>query len=217
MQTVKRHVDRKRQIQKKRAQLPLQHNRPLARWDMTRFKTIHLERTLDEASYPGLSTDLLSKRNDDQVVARESARASGTQEDNTHTETPILLVAQLWLWRLDNIILSAHSLTPESTLNDDPYLPKRHPLSLEDDAQSAWDLIAYAQVPDLQLGLIIAAHIRRFEQSYDRAGVTFLPTLEFFDSAVVSVLSDVDDYLGTESVSKLDIGKEKVWHLSVNG
>lgn len=212
MQTVNRHMDRMRQIQKKRKKLPLQLNSLWARWDMTRFKTIHLERTLDEASYPGLSTGLLAKRNKDQVVMRELIRNSETREDSSHTETPILLVAQLWLWRLDNVILSAHSLTPTSKYHDFPYGPVGSDLELEDDArcERRW-LGADTRVPDLQLGLIIAGHIRQFGERYERGDVTFLPTLEIFYSAVASVLSDVDDYLGTESVSKLDIGKEKTF------
>jgi hypothetical protein len=195
-------------IERKRGQLPLQNNRPVAKYDTTRFKTIHLERTLDETSYPGLNPNLLSKRNVDQVVTRELIKTPGTQEESTHTETPILLVAQLWLWRIDNIILSAHSLTPSSEHNGFPYLANPPPHSPDDDARCDWNLLTHTLVPDLLLGVVIAGHIRRFDEEYDRGGVTFLPTLEIFDSAVASILSNTDDYLSTDSVSKLDIGKE---------
>jgi hypothetical protein len=60
----------------------------------------HVERTLDEAYYPGLSEEAPRKRNNDQIVSHHGA----------NFDRYILLVPQLWLWKYGDFIISAHSL-----------------------------------------------------------------------------------------------------------
>lgn len=103
---------------------------------------------------------------------------------------PILLVPQLWIWRIDNFIVSAFA--SKDLL---PHDLKFYSLSLA------------SRSPDLQMGLIIADHIQAFGSEYKNDGVEFPPTLNIFEMAVVSLLSDVDEYMNQNSTT-LNLKKE---------
>lgn len=54
---------------------------------------VHFERTLDEAYSPGLNTDQLQTRNEDQIVSSRYIKDPRWLAD----DVPILIVPQLWI------------------------------------------------------------------------------------------------------------------------
>jgi hypothetical protein len=160
--------------------------------DFTDINKIHLERTLDEAYYPGLSAERLKSRNQGQIVSK--AFKESPKGDEEHA--PILLVPQLWLWRLDNYVVSAFASSEKTKSN--------HYFRAGSDHR-----VQSTVSPDLHMGLIIASRIKAFGTTYehDDGKVKFPPTLNIFEMAMVSILSNVDEYLRPEH-SGLDAGKE---------
>lgn len=149
------------------------------------FNTIHLERTLDEAYYPGLGRKALERRNEDQVVTRGYRVDEKVSDDHL----PILMVPQLWLWRLDNIVVSA--------------------FASENEHQSFFNSSSLSTLwPDVQMIRIIFNQIREFGAVSYNGTVEFAPTLNIFETAVVSILSRVDDYMKTQTKDGINIDKE---------
>jgi hypothetical protein len=71
--------------------------------------SVCIERTLDEAYYPGLPRAVLEMRNRKQVVSREY-RLVPRQAEDPDSE-PILMVPQLWIWGFGDVVLSAYAMT----------------------------------------------------------------------------------------------------------
>lgn len=69
------------------------------RVDSQSIFNMHVPRSLDESYFIGLSSEKLSRRNDDQVFSRGSAFEGDRK--------PILMVSQLWLWSYKNMVISA--------------------------------------------------------------------------------------------------------------
>ena len=65
-----------------------------------RGRDMHLPRTLDQSLYGTLEPEDLRKRAMDQVVYRHTDRNGG--ESGPTRETRILMVNQLWLWKIDD-------------------------------------------------------------------------------------------------------------------
>ena len=82
-------------------------------------KLIQIERTLDEAYYPSLHSDVLEKRNKDQVVSRECTKLVNGEIASGRSR-PILTVSQFWFWKIENYVLSAYSMPgqPPSILQE---------------------------------------------------------------------------------------------------
>ncbi|KAF2666108.1 hypothetical protein BT63DRAFT_427903 [Microthyrium microscopicum] len=157
-----------------------------------------MERTLDEAYYPGLGREILKLRNKDQVVTR-SVKSQMLRERGQETIklSPIVLVPQLWLWRLDDIVVSA--------------FPERENISLwhtEAPRSLYMNPVVETVSPDLQLGLIIAYHVEEFANGYQNLNVTFPPVLNIFETEVVSILSEVDNYMRVSKSSLPNIEVE---------
>jgi hypothetical protein len=136
-----------------------------------RESPVYFERSLDEAYYPGLPSDKLKERNQDQVVSRSKDKWTRKTERPPKKNEPILMVPQLWLWRVGCHIISA-SARGFGTLK--PYLLQ--------------------PCPDGQLGLIIAGFIDGFGYSYSSNGVEHLSTLDLFETRVVNLFSEVREY-----------------------
>jgi hypothetical protein len=151
------------------------------------FNTIHLERTLDEAYYVGLSRKNLKTRNQDQVVSRAYRNTPNVDE----ARIPILMVPEFWLWRLDNYVISAFA-SSENT-DTDVLFYETGPNTLS---------------PNLHIGQIMARRINDFDAVYKRGAVSFLPTLNIFETSVVSILSEVEEYMKDPDPVKLDINME---------
>jgi hypothetical protein len=148
---------------------------------------VHLERTLDEAYFPGLDTRELAARNDDQRVSSNFKYGLAT----SHGNVPLLIVPQLWLWRVGDIIVSAHC---------DWARIQEHIVSLSTD-------------PAIRMADIITTHIRAFDEELKFQDGTKVPSaLDLFESFVVSVLSQVKEYIKTENRNMIDYDKEAEFH-----
>jgi hypothetical protein len=160
--------------------------------------TIHLERTLDEAYFPGLGTDELASRNADQIVSSKFRDIADFPEE----DVPILAVPQLWLWRFGNCIISAHSMTPRSSRRFDPSGDLRSHYF-----ESHSHHLRQPNI-DVQLGLIITDFIAEFGKETIHNDRKIPPALDLFESRVVSVLSDVKKYIKETRRNDIDYNSE---------
>jgi hypothetical protein len=115
-------------------------------------------------------------RNREQVVSREYRRTSNGDED----KVPILMVPHLWLWKVDQVILTAYSMTDSNNIFTD----LEH---FDDDMK----------LQNVQIGTILASQIILFGKKDKTASkhVVFRSPLCIFETAVFSVLSDVQRYV----------------------
>jgi hypothetical protein len=148
-------------------------------------REICLEPTLDEAYFPGMDAKFFETRNNEQVVSREYRRTSEKDDE----KIPILMVPQFWLWRVDNILLSAYSMTTLSPVFISDRDHDRIVPGFYDGATSP--------SMNLQIGIIIAFQVFRFgeDEKLMDSQITFKSPLRIFESAVFSILSDVQEYL----------------------
>ena len=153
-------------------------------WPMKEYNHIQLERTLDEAYYPGLSEEVLKDLNTDQVVMRALSVKSDNQKRDS--EIPILTVPQLWLWRLDGVVVSAYA-------------------SAEQLGQGEFYNATLS--PDLNIGHILAYHVKAFNCAYKDGPVHFEPVLNIFETAMMQVQSELNTYMKVHG-TRLDIDKE---------
>ena len=153
------------------------------------YNHIQLERTLDEAHYPGLSEEVLKDLNTDQVVMRALSIKSDNQKSDS--KIPILTVPQLWLWRLDNVVVSAYA-SEKQLRQDEFYSGTEPPVTL---------------LPDLHIGHILAYHVKAFNCAYKDGPVYFEPVLNIFETAMMQVQSEVNTYIKVHR-TRLDIDKE---------
>jgi len=156
---------------------------------------IHLDRTLDEAYYPGLTKEALVKRNNDQVVSHSNEDFEGYSmktDSHRNLDAPILMVSQLWLWRIGEFFISAHNMTDEHRIVDE----------LKESFGTETDL-------DLLAGLLIARCIEVFGKNYIYEKVAHLPALDLFENRVVAILSEVGDYVGNDKSSNVEFVKER--------
>jgi hypothetical protein len=179
----------------------------------------HLERTLDEAYYPGLSRKALKVRNNDQVVTHNKddfgsfdKRENGSE--GVDEEAPILMVPQLWLYKLGNVVVSAYSM-PQGTryaFNEERHEDRYYDRYINE--KDDWE--NQATPADFHLGLIITSFIDRFGKSYwdYDDGTDYAPPLDLFETRVVQLLSEVREYIeqpsgGKSSSSGLEYRRER--------
>lgn len=167
---------------------------------MTSFCGTYIERTLDEAYLPSMDHEYLQARNEDQVVTKEWKRTRGTWDDNA----PILIVPQIWLWKLDRVLVSSYSMTRESDIFS------------EVDGRHCGEFYSHSEDSpiDLQIGMILASQILEFGSGpgskYAQRDYNFKPTLQRFEDAVISTLTEVQRYLDDASgVSNIRKQKDK--------
>ena len=168
--------------------------------------TYHLERTLDEAYYPGLTRKTLERRNHDQIVSHcgeDFDRYSANEVVTANTNAPILMVPQLWLWKIGNILISAHSMTRAS----DTFRKAGAPHGQT--SGELWDLVLEESCPDVQMGLIIASYVDNFGKVYRAGGTTYLPTLDLIENRLVELLSEVGEYVGISRSGDVEFAKER--------
>ncbi|KAI6085166.1 hypothetical protein F4821DRAFT_241298 [Hypoxylon rubiginosum] len=63
-------------------------------------------------------------------------------------------------------------------------------------------------MPDVFIGQVLAHHINAFDGVTAYENASFPPTLDVFETAVVSVLSDVDEYVREQHSTVIDINEE---------
>jgi hypothetical protein len=166
--------------------------------------TIHLERTLDEAYYPGVDAALLEARNNDQIVS------SVAKSDTTIAEgsLPILIVPQLWLWKFDNIVVSAYSFTQDSDCF------KLHKRTIGGEKFFVWSRqhpFPYFDL-DIEMGRIMVNCIDAFGVEATPGETKYAPTLDLFESRVVAVLADVKSYMENGKRNDIKYDEERNFH-----
>jgi hypothetical protein len=178
---------------------------------------IHLERTLDEAYYPGLTVDELKARNADQIVSGRF-----WHDKNWQKQVPLLTVPQLWLWKFGEVIVSAHGMTRGfKSVHDMTKGSSCFELHTGHDHRGplkAWKpILDGTQHPDVRIGLLLASYIEAFgEETLEDAmekspgsATNIPPALDLFESAVVSVLSDVKHYVKNTKRNAIDYDTEE--------
>lgn len=158
---------------------------------------VHTSRTLDEFYYPGLSGDQLSRRNDDQVVSRMA-------KDENKTER-LLLVPQLWLWKLDNIIITAFPGHSADACGSDEFVVER----LRSICEKFTDLDSH-----LLTALILSEYIILLDHSHIAALQE--PIFYTFEKAVANTFDKVQTYMRKEGMENININKEKEFMHSIN-
>ncbi|KAJ2998781.1 hypothetical protein NUW58_g223 [Xylaria curta] len=179
------------------------------------------ELTLDEAYFPSLPNGVLKDRNEFQVVSRKHRGIkAGEKTDDTQ---PILMVAQLWIWRCDSYILTAFSE------NNPENIPRWEEKYLEDFIKHLGTFVSRTPVsPCVQMGLILAHQILEFDNLQADGGfgnsqfsAKFSSLLDIFEESTADILEDVNTYMNlraqpqsqsdTDPVvyPQLDIRKEK--------
>ena len=120
-------------------------------------------------------------------------RALSIKSDNQKSDSEILIltVPQLWLWRLDNVIVSAYP-SRKQLGKGDFYSGTEPPVTL---------------LPDLHIGHILAYHVKAFNCAYKDGPVYFEPVLNIFETAMMQVQSEVNTYMKVHR-TRLDIDKE---------
>ncbi|KAJ4293306.1 hypothetical protein N0V90_008588 [Kalmusia sp. IMI 367209] len=185
----------------KRANIILQSKR-------IRSLNIHLPRTLDESYYLGMSAKQLQERNKDQVLSHDEEDAENKR---------VLMVSQLWLWRMDNIVVSAcarkHAIGETiygKNRVDEPFLDK----DLDWDPHT-WAMFNF-QENNLYKGRdmsglqITALVFSEFINSLDGPNYAGLQESVFhvFEKAVANVYDQVKSYMKENTLDQIDIRKE---------
>jgi hypothetical protein len=156
---------------------------------------LNLERTLDEAYYPGLSHRVLDAMNKDQVVSRESAHFDGGSTGSPPPKS-VLMVPQLWIWSFDRYVVSACSF--------DDFHDRRLPFVREKLEKFGHTTHAHAnkgvideESPKRQIGLRLVEMIEQFGQR------------QLFEAGVARVLAEVVEYMDPYGPSKSEIERER--------
>jgi hypothetical protein len=116
-------------------------------------------------------------------VSKEYRRTSGTDSE----KTPLLMMSQFWLWRFDQVLLSAYSMSFE--------LPQAMFFSTIPDANAT----SPVESSYYKIGCGI---------ELDHEGARYKSPLHMFETAIVSTLADVQCYL-TEAPQTYAIKDQK--------
>ncbi|KAF2102776.1 hypothetical protein NA57DRAFT_71761 [Rhizodiscina lignyota] len=151
--------------------------------------SVHIPRTPDESYYRGLSHEQLSRRNRDQVLSRVT-------EEEGHES--LLMVSQLWLWKIDHVILTAFPNSrneegPKSLLYDGiasllEDLSEPVAVSLTHEQLTAWILSEC-------INFIDRPHMAGLQE----------PVLIFFEKAVAKAADDVQKYTDRDDFNKREV------------
>ncbi|KAF2825790.1 hypothetical protein CC86DRAFT_456174 [Ophiobolus disseminans] len=173
---------------------------------------VHLERTLDEAYYPELSAYDLRARNDDQVVTSKFKSEPGVPRGIS----TILIVPKLWIWRYDNIMISAHRFHIGRRCSWKKGLDRNG----EQISVLQPKLNTGEKDPLLSMGRLLAECIKAFgrEEILKYKGETLKcpPALDLFESRVVFGLAEVESYMQSTNRSRIDFDKEAEFHYSIS-
>lgn len=164
-----------------------------------RFKNIHSTnthepRTLDESHYLGLSNEQLSDRNKDQVVSRSEEK----EEDRR-----VLMVSQLWLWRMDDVIVSACGSHSEEGSLDAGLDPQA---CLSQEFERGY-LGTGNGVPALQLAALLFSECVNYIDRPYCAGLEE-PVFYTFEKAVAMLNDEVKSYINHRAIEKIYLDKE---------
>ena len=180
------------------------HNRIRTQYP-TGLMGVYIERTLDETYYPGLDKNVLDLMNDDQVIDKQHRKQA--KDELNDEERPIMLVPQLWLWKVDNRMVSAYSMTRMM----DIFAPNPN------NHQTLMPQLYAVNSIDLQMAYVLESFIYCFGQPYKENGkIIFQSILDQFETALVTVNFDVRDYLSRRITHDIDLEKEKEYIESIS-
>ncbi|KPI44502.1 uncharacterized protein AB675_8277 [Cyphellophora attinorum] len=167
-------------------------------------RTPHLPRTLDENYYPGLGKSDFSYRNTDQVVTKEPWRrarvstSSAFKDGSYYAGELILVVSQLWVWKVHGTVISAYPISDGSfgyTFDSDTKRWRPH----HDHEEPA----------ELCIARMLRKHVQAFELSRTIQGCKTRPLLDIFESYVVLIVSEVDRYTKYTRSSEFNLETER--------
>jgi hypothetical protein len=156
---------------------------------------VHVQRTLDETYYLGLDKKKLERRNYNEILNDEKFSPKSKN---------ILLVSQLWLWKIDNVVITAFPREMEyksSNLFD-------HTLSLLRDIGPKARM---GLTSDQFVAWIVSECIHRLD--YPCMADLEEPITYFLGKVVAVTLEEIEDYVDKKNggLLKNDIEKEKLF------
>jgi hypothetical protein len=157
----------------------------------------HEPRTLDEMYFTGLNHDQLAKRNDTQVISR----LAGSGGDNV----PVLMVPELWLWNIDNFIITA--VTADLSSPD--------PVSYLNSEFKDGNIDAGDDISTLQLTALILSECINFIDRPCCAGLSE-PIFYVFENAVAITFDYVQNYMDIKDIRNITMDKEKDFIYNIN-
>ncbi|KAI0178560.1 hypothetical protein GGR52DRAFT_532594 [Hypoxylon sp. FL1284] len=113
------------------------------------------------------------------------------------------MVPQLWLWKVDEVIISAYSMTRGSEVFE------RWKRSNGEQKGADWKPQIRVIDADVQLGEIMASLVYGFGKDCEIKGVRYPPALDIFENSVVSLLSEATEYMDTTNSSSVNYNKER--------
>lgn len=139
----------------------------------------------------------------------------------SESQKPILVVSQLWVWSLEEYILSAYT-APQIVLRNakytspyphldelNPSIPRIVQEMAVEPAHSNWEAEeeehAAASTRDLTIGLLLANQIVRFGKAQADA---YPSPLDIFEAGVANLSLDVDIYIASAVFTDINLGKE---------
>jgi hypothetical protein len=179
------------------------------------LSNFHEPRTLDESYYISLNHKQRSERNKDQVVGK---LASCQKRDK-----PLLMVPQLWLWMVDNVIISAlprsiggveprfrplDSAPPTNIGGADPILHLQNELS-------QGNLPVPSNLNGLQLLALTVSETINFLARPRSAGLEE-PIFYTFERAVATLYDGVQTYVKEYRMESIRVEKEKAFINQIN-
>ncbi len=174
----------------------LVENARLARSKHHNALNIHLPRTLDESYYIGLSNSQLVDRNVDQVISRLEKNAEKQR---------LLMVSQLWLWKMDDIVVSACGSERKWVRY---WESERDPQTFLLDEFKDGSLYADQNFNSLQLTILIFSECINF---LDRPNCAALeePVFYIFERAIATLYDEVQSYMDQRAIEKIQIKQEQ--------
>jgi hypothetical protein len=157
-----------------------------------RWANIHQPRSLDESYYLGLSKDQLSRRNNEQVI-------SGAEENEEQKR--VLMVSQLWLWIMDDVVVSAAPGFESKKHPDEPSLAKEF---------SDGNLQAGKDFTSWQLAALIFSECVNYLDHPKCAGLG-KPIFYTYEKMVATIYDEVQSYMEQKGVDKIQIEKERTF------
>jgi hypothetical protein len=147
---------------------------------------IHFERTIHEAYYPGLSTKVLTSQNEAQVLMGETGK--------------VLLLPQIWLWCLENYVVSACSFP------DDVGFYGNLPKSDQVEKVATKVVLKNCESVFILTGAILAGKIFEFASPADSEQPSIL---DLYQRAVFRILSDVTAYIDEPDDKAPNLSQER--------
>ncbi|KAF2444439.1 hypothetical protein P171DRAFT_32759 [Karstenula rhodostoma CBS 690.94] len=173
-----------------------------------RSLNIHLPLTLDESYYLGMNSKQLRERNKDQVLSHD--------EEDTEKKR-VLMVSQLWLWRMDDIVVSA---CEQKHVKGETIYGKNHidePLRYKDLGYDPhlWAMSNFQEnnlykgknMSGLQIAALVFSEFVNHIDGPNYAGLKE-SVFQVFEKAVANVYDQVKGYMNETTLEKISIKQE---------